>query len=326
MSGFRSGFVAVVGRPNVGKSTLVNAMVGTKVTITSPRPNTTRSQVRGRAQPPRRPGGVRGHPRPAQAPHRAGRADERVGHLVPRRRRRGGGHGRGHRRGRARRPDGARPSRPSGCGRWPGPPASTPSSTAVGGRDDGRAGAGDPTLLVVVNKIDRVGGDGMLDPPDRGVRGGRRTRRRGRGRRRARSSTSRCRRPPARGCRPWSTRWSTGCPRAPATTPRGWSPTWPRPSGWPTWSARSCSTGWRTSSPTASPAGSPSGSGRGSGARSWSSATRRRASSSARAAPPSRRWARRCGPRCRPGAYLELFVRVEKRWQQREDALDRLGF
>ncbi len=44
---FRSGFAAVIGRPNVGKSTLVNNIVGTKVTITSPRPNTTRAQVRG---------------------------------------------------------------------------------------------------------------------------------------------------------------------------------------------------------------------------------------------------------------------------------------
>ncbi|MCI0633962.1 MAG: 50S ribosome-binding GTPase, partial [Actinobacteria bacterium] len=47
MSGFRSGFVTLVGRPNVGKSTLVNQLVGTKVAITSDRPQTTRTQVRG---------------------------------------------------------------------------------------------------------------------------------------------------------------------------------------------------------------------------------------------------------------------------------------
>ncbi|MBV9342252.1 MAG: 50S ribosome-binding GTPase, partial [Acidobacteria bacterium] len=53
---FHSGFVAIIGPPNAGKSTLLNALAGEKLAIVSPKPQTTRNRVLGVMHVPKKPG------------------------------------------------------------------------------------------------------------------------------------------------------------------------------------------------------------------------------------------------------------------------------
>jgi GTP-binding protein Era len=156
VSEFRSGFVAVVGRPNVGKSTLVNAMVGTKVSIVSPRPNTTRAQVRGVLDRPdaqvvfvdtpglHKPKTALGQRMNESATSSLDDVDavvamvEATGAVGP----------------------GDRMVLAHSARRVGAMARAAALADELGAGGPGAAGR--PTLMVVVNKIDRVGGDGIL--------------------------------------------------------------------------------------------------------------------------------------------------------------------
>ena len=213
--GFRSGFVSFVGRPNAGKSTLTNAMVGQKVVITSDKPQTTRTVVRGIVNRPdaqlilvdtpglHRPRTLLGGAaqRPGQDDVGRGRRgrcvlsrqrEDRAGRPVHRLR---AGEGTTHRQGRRRHQDRsrlARADRPAPAGhRRPGP---------VDGHHVGRGGAGVGRLGQPGRPARRpVGRDAARRPaalprrrPDRRARGdpGSRADPRSRSRRRSRRAAS----------------------------------------------------------------------------------------------------------------------------------------
>lgn len=162
MNLFRSGFAAVVGRPNVGKSSLVNALVGTKVTITSPRPNTTRAQVRGvldRADAqvvlvdtpglhkPRSALGERMNDSAASSLDDVDVVVALIDAAAPL--------GPGDRMVLARSADRVRAV--AAATPWPAEDESLDSGDSGTGAANGQGVSGDPALLVVVNKTDAVG-------------------------------------------------------------------------------------------------------------------------------------------------------------------------
>ncbi len=75
----RAGRIALVGRPNVGKSTLLNALLGESIAITSLHPQTTRDTVRGVLTAGETQYVLRRHSRPPRPPNPAGPLDERDG-------------------------------------------------------------------------------------------------------------------------------------------------------------------------------------------------------------------------------------------------------
>ena len=263
--------MTVVGRPNVGKSTLDQPILGTKVTITSPRPNTTRRSVRGVLH---RPGlqavfvDTPGLHRPRTAlgtrlNEQIGEALDDIDVVVPV----------------LDATASIGPGRPAACSNAPPPRAGRAPVTGAGLRRLSRL------LLVVVNKVDKASpGPGPRSAwpsaaaPPVAVEGPSRA-----GGHRPGRSTSRVSAATGQGVDALVDAVLDLLPVGPPYFPEDMVTDVSEGSGWPSSSASSCWPPCARSCPIPSPAGSPNGSGRGSGSRSWWSGSRRRGSSSARA-------------------------------------------